>query len=608
MRVMIGEKLDAAKLEPHEHFFVELWYGMTHSQSLDTYRVKCMNARTLVRELSEELQIGLILTKDNSDQFKAVCTEVGKILASDPVISHQYPHHVALLQASLGKPDTLTPDTKKGDASSADEFRRFRFAVVDLTAALESTYFRHVCEALRDSIKPDNEDGIRKVLGPFLTDLIDQGWDLESLYRWHRHFLPKKSGKPYTFFDNLHFMLNKLQRGPQSYKVILRLSGSERLADITEFGPFIITETPSASAGGTEAKRFATPHPLARFAETNLASVDYLPAAMCAREAFEDQLDLLRFDYERRVVKMEDTCYVERSGDGKSRLLQVQLALPNPIENIDREGFDSFIEDVDEVCNKSCIEEASRTQLKAAIRQYRFGRDSASYRDMFLNWWMGLEALAHVGRGKGIGATVTHNVSRVMAVPYFFRILRDLQITLKYCEITWQKELAGFSQCPALADLTISQLVELLQSEIHRKLLVEQCQSFPTLAFRIQWIGEWLSEPKKALERFKSHLDNVEWQLQRIYRIRCCIVHGAPIRYRLGLIAANLEFYLKQTILLTLKAFHDNNHIRSLEEVFARASVACDRSISTLESYGANTNHVRSVVFASIVTTERASV
>ena len=604
MRVVSPGRLEKANLQEHERFFVELWYSMTHMQSLDSYRVKCMNSRTIVRELSEELRIG----RADEDELRAIGAEAKKLLDRDPVVKKHFPNHIAILTPFLDKQLISQKPPSKGDTEAAEQRTLFRFAADDFAVALQSTYFSRLCVALKDAMRPGNEDEIRAVLGAFLTDLTDQGWDLGSLYRWHGHFLPQKRLKSYPFSDNLTFMLRQLQRDPQSFEVVLRLSGSERLADIGEFGEFTITETAPIPSHQVTEERFVTPHPLTRFAKTTVSSVDYLPAAMSARESVEMQLDLLRFDYERRVVNIEDGCYVLRTGDGKGKLVQVQLALPNPIENTEREDFDSFVRDVDAACNKACIEEPSRTQLKAAIRQYRFGRDGASYRDMFLNWWMGLEALSRVGKGKSIGPTVTRNVSRLVALNCFFRVLRDLQVTLKYCRIDWPKELSDCAEGVSLDNLTVSQLVSILQSETHRSLLFERCKAYPTLVHRGKWIGEWTTDPKKAVERFKAHLQNVEWHLQRIYRIRCCIVHGAPIRYRLGLITANLEFYLKQTILFALKAFREHNHIGNLDELYARASDTCDRIVKTLEGDSAGPEQLRDAVFADVVTRERETV
>ncbi len=564
-----------------------------------------MNARTMVRELSEELAIGLVLRDENRKGLAAICAETEIALKDDPITQGLLDEQFAILKPLLRM--FREPEADPRASGKDDDVKRLRFAVDDLLAVLEKSYFRKLCEALREAIGHENQDAVRKLTTALLSDLTDQGWDLASLHRWHRHFMSMKKKRAYSFGENLSFMLRQMMRGQQPFDVVLRLSGSERLAEVDRFGEFSVTAAPPPSVPPEEGGRFSLPHRLARYARTTVEAVDFLPAALKARESCEKQLDLLRFDYERRIVKIDDRCCVTREGDQKVVFATVGLTVPNPVEDIDREGFDSFTKSVDYVCNHSRVEEASRVQLQAAIRQYRFGRDSASYQDMFLNWWMGLEGLAHVGRGKGIGFTVTRNVSRVMAISSFSRILRDLQMTLKYCQAAWSGQLVDISGCQGPDDLTIMGLVSLLQSQRGAELLAEQCRPNPVLAYRVGWIGGWMQDTQKAADRYGAHLRYVEWHLQRIYRIRCCIVHGAPVRYRLGLIAANLEFYLKQTILFALKVFHNNGHVRNLEDLYERASIASDQVLAGLTNPSSDARDdglraIRDAVFAGAVT------
>jgi hypothetical protein len=336
MRIIDPREFSRAKLQPHESFFVELWYSMTHAQSLDSYRVKCMNSRSISRELSQELRIGLLLKKEQIIEFTALCSEVEKLLHADPVCSQTYPAHLRNIFPLLEK--FRTPATKE-DKDRKKDLTELQFAVDDLLADMHRSYFRTLCDLLKSDVGKKNIDSIRRVTAALLTDLVDQGWDLDSLYRWHLHLLARGNSNNYSFSDNVDFMLRKLQRGPQSFDVILRLSGSPRLKDVPEFGGFAISEASPTEPEGDAGKHFVKQHDLTCFARKEVEALDFLPAAISARQAFETQLDLLRFDYERRVVNIEDTCYVSRVGDKRSQLLTVQMGVPNPVETIDLDGL-----------------------------------------------------------------------------------------------------------------------------------------------------------------------------------------------------------------------------------------------------------------------------
>lgn len=600
MWLIPAKKLENAALPPCQRYFLELWANMTHARSLDSYRVRCMNSRTIVRELADELRIGLV---DDSD-FDALCKETLAILNEDPVVQAAFPTCVKVLKPFLESPPRVKYE--KGKACPDDEAKRrsLLFAAEDVRVALERDYFQRLCETCPSAVKPTNEPAIAAVTGSLLSDLVDQGWTLEALYRWHKHFLPEEKAPKYGFDENLEFMLRQLKRGAQPFEVTLRLSGTDKLSQVSTFGPFTMSDAPPPSAQTLGGTKFCKAHQYVRFATATMHAVDAISAAIEARTSFEQLLDLLRYDYERRTVTIEETCFVCRCGDDRKDFPRVLHSVANPVERVKHEGFLRFVRDFDAVRQRSGLSEAARFQLQAAIRQYRFGRDSEGYKDKFLNWWMGLEALCHTERGKGIGPTVSHNVSRAMLKDYLRRTLQDLLTTLKHSRIEWPKDLADHSACGNVRDLALPQLAAVLQSNQHLDLLCDQCGDHPVLEYRIRETGQWMVDPKKTVEQLERHRSHLEWHLSRLYRIRCCIVHGSPIRFRLGLFVANLEYYLKQLILFVLHAFRDNDHLHDLEELFRRSSIAYDRIIERLKDQSAGPSDIRAAVFADVVVKE----
>lgn len=598
MRIITASNLDAAKLALHERFFVELWHSMTHQLSLDSYRVKCMNARTIVRELSEELRIGRI----SDGELKPLCQEVRQVLDADQVIKAAFSINARVIVPFLAAPPVAGKDKQdKAARNATDAWRRFRFAAEDFSVALEHGYFRKVCEALPPAVKPANEAEIHALTGSLLSDLVDQGWPLESLFRWHTNFFPDDKDAAYTFEQNLGFMLRQLSRGKQPFRVTLRLSGTARLNKIEGFHDLKLSPEITITGTSDAEKRFATEHPNVTFATSTIDAVDATAGAISARASAEHLVDMLRFDYEHRLIEIEDVCYVRRVADGRVELPRIRHAVPNPRETVDEEDFTRFVTDLDRVAGKDRISESARRQLHAAIRQYRFGRDSEGYRDKFLNWWMGLEALSNVGYGRSIGESVTWNVSRAMMKRYFFRLLRDLLTTLKYIKIAWPADLAGITGCASLDTLSVSQLVTVLQSSAHATTLWNLCAVHPIVVFRGRLIEQAIADPAHTLQRLQQHLEHLEWHLNRLYRIRCCIVHGSPILFHLGLFAANLEFYLKETIRFVLSTFRDNDHIADLDELFHRATAACERVMAVMSDKSANQDTVREGIFMDVV-------
>ena len=114
-------------------------------------------------------------------------------------------------------------------------------------------------------------------------------------------------------------------------------------------------------------------------------------------------------------------------------------------------------------------------------------------------------------------------------------------------------------------------------------------------------IANWLVAPNKTAVQLQSHLRQLQWHIQRLYRIRCCIVHGSPICFRLALFAANLEYYLKQTLMFSLNAFHEHPHITDLAGLFQRGVITWQRHLAQLGAKDANNDTIADAVFADVL-------
>ncbi|MEI6077566.1 MAG: hypothetical protein WCS94_18440, partial [Verrucomicrobiota bacterium] len=458
---------------PHEKFFLELWHGMTHELSLDSYRVRCLNARTIIRELDQELRIG----RAKPDEFYDLCAEADEILSRDPLVAASFARHFGLVQPLLKTPPF--PDEKKKDkAPDQDQkLRELRFIIADFSATLERDYCKQLLEILPDTIVGGDNKKTEAVVGALLSDLVDQGWPLETLFGWVDLFFQKKKQPHHdTFAANLRFLIQQLNWAKQDYKVVLRLSGSSKLSGFGEFAGFNFRPNAGFVPTSGHLKKLAFEQPNACFAETSVKAVDYIAAAISAREKFEVSLDQMRFNFLPSPLKVEERCYVERK-DGRSELVTVRHLVPNPHHHLDPEAFREFADDITKKLSRGTVEPESRERVEAAIRHYRFGSDADTYKDKFLNWWMGLEFLAHVSDGERIGQTVARHASDALLQRYFYRLVSDAVRTIKAQEIEWDADLIAGSGAATLNDLEYPGALKVLQTPA---LVTKLTASLPT--------------------------------------------------------------------------------------------------------------------------------
>jgi hypothetical protein len=78
------------------------------------------------------------------------------------------------------------------------------------------------------------------------------------------------------------------------------------------------------------------------------------------------------------------------------------------------------------------------------------------------------------------------------------------------------------------------------------------------------------------------HEQSVKWQIQRIYRARCDIVHSAGRVDQAALLCANLESYLKTLLDTFLQSLHSLETMRTPKEFFDRRRHMYDRIMEQL--------------------------
>lgn len=434
-----------------------------------------------------------------------------------------------------------------------------------------------------------------KLTGSLVSDLIDRGWSLETLFGWHGHFL-KQAHR--GFSSNLSFMLKQLQQKKQRFQIVLRLAGSSKTRQLNDHGSFAISETAPITPHGQKEIAYCSTNVNQSFAICTIKSFYHDDAALEARDKLESLLDLLQFEYEQSTVSIDEECLVERLDDKKRQFVRIRMQIPNPLEALQEGDFQAFVRRRNSLVSSSQIDKLTKRLILASIRQYRFGRDSTSLSDKFVNWWMGLEALCHA-QGD-IGNTVSRRVGNSILHGYLFRICRDLLTTVKHYKVSWSTDFATEADSESLVGLSVGGLIKLFQSG-QGQALCDCLRGNMLLERHANRVRNWLTDAKVCSQQLDGHLSRVQWHLHRLYRIRCCIVHGAPIRFKLTLAAANLEYYLKQTILLTMDALDTYDHVNGLDEVYERAQLSNNRVLEALREKTADHQTIRNSVFAPLV-------
>jgi len=581
-------------LQRGEKIFLETWFNLTHAQSLDSYRVRCHNGRTILEELKREM--GISVAKDAD--LAVVAAEAQVLGSGDPVLQKVLGPTWQRLQPLLGslakakaKSQKKEQDDSKEDEAEKEKAGRTRaqlsYVLTDVLPHLPTRYLTELIKALEVAIKAADEDHILRYCGSLASDLIAHGWAVASLHTWvETHFL-SQSWASLPFDDRLKFFADRMQQAKKAYEVVFVLSGSNDIATLGQFCGVAFSATPPEFSSkdlrsARNFEKFLRENPQRAFATVIVDAVDQFSAIHEAEEKLAKCQDRLRFNFISIPLERWQRVLVTIRGDQSvktAKLLSAQASIPSPAHHL---KLDAFLQDstkLDSLFASGQIDDPSRRRIEAAIRHYRLGLDARSYHDMLLNWWMGLETLTNTGgdgRG-GIGGKVLTNGVPLLCHRYLAMQLRYLCGVVQATCGEWPPEVTTMLGEAPQKYLTAAQLVQALQTPAVADAIKVKVAARPWVELRWERFRLLVNDAPKLAAYLDDHETRVRWHLQRLYRMRCCLVHGTPVVTPLQLPTANLEYYLREAIYVVIEALEGASQIRSLEAVYDRTGLCASR-------------------------------
>jgi hypothetical protein len=573
-------------LQPGEKVFLESWFNLTHPQSLDSFRVRCHNGRTILEELKREMGFPFA----NAEDITIIATEAKDISSQDMVLQAILGSSWALLLNSL---DQITSKNTKDESAREKEVAQIKTILLDTLPYLPTPYLAKTFSHLRQAIKDNKEKEIHRLAICLATDLAVRGWAVASLHNWVETQFLGEEWKSLPFEQRFELFEERLKRPPEKYEVVLTLSGSRQVLSLGKYGDFVfsadppVIETQEIDINAARITKFLTKNKQRIFASTVVDAVDSNSAVHAAQEKFAKCQDRLRFNFCTEPLASWRAVLVSRQADKKHRIVHAMWRIPNPEHHLTLRQFLATNEKTDKLFVSKQISDESQRRLESAVRHYRLGLDANAYRDMLLNWWMGLETLTNAGDGKGIGPKVIKNAVPVLTHRYFTNQLRFLfSAVLNACG-QWPDEAKEVLKKQPKPGPPWCRILAIQQDANASSKVTAALAPHPWLQMIWGRYFELANDPVKLATYLEAHEARVMWHILRIYRIRCCLVHGTPVVTPLQLPTANIEYYLREAIYVVLGAFLRARQINSLEQIFERTKNCSIRRKAILRDKGA---------------------
>lgn len=570
----IDRKLSSLpNITPAQHFFLSAWFNMVHQYSLDSFRVRTMNPSAM----SREVQRAIALPQAAKEDRVAIIAEAKTLFGSDPVLT------AGPFVGVMGRIDPLlSPQNQEAiSKGSQPESRLLCYFLGELDPLLRSHYVQEAFETL--SIRtvgappPPAFSEIHKITNGLLSTLLDREYSIESLFRLYTEILaPRGNVQNYRFDNQLRRVREKLLSPDQEFTITFAVDLISNPDDLPErLGPLQLTqEAPFPLRPGHPKSNYLLPNPRRRFMTIpSVNACDPRTAGLRAYDQLADVVNLLRFEYEQSKIELPAHFAVRNTENAHrgGRVYPIPRILPNPTLAIDGNEAANFVQSVNELITGSKFEEEGRDRITSAFRLYRQGRDQDTAESKLMNWWTALEFLVRgVQAGSGIGKSIEDALAPIMGLNHVPKHLLALRAALGSADLTLRDRQDGAID---LRGRNLQELFDLFRTPAIAAQITQALVAEPYANFHIETFLREIGDAAALRGRLDQHEQRCRWQLARIWRSRCDIVHSASKRTSYSLLCSNLEFYLKTTLNGLLNSLRSINTLSGPLEYFDREAL-----------------------------------
>lgn len=564
-------------------FFSLLVEDLLFDYNLSSYRRRLLNTKDLCREFIEHSNTIL----DNDIPRKSyihILDELKYSLKRDPAAKK--------LLGSIFQ-STLT------DLSEYENNLEDLINIVDVIHnLLGEQYYETLKNMIIDRVlnNTNKKSDFELLTQLMLSELISKGYSQRHIYLTNSYLFKGKNSQIsssngiYTFFNRFTFEKHK-------YRVVLRSKEISSIRDAFEDTQIkILSELPEPFSTPTNAEfigDFASEGfefiiPRSVYAMDQESAKDMVEQQMTVFESF------IHYNYHQINLLIDNTALVceESDEEKEQKVYRIDERTPPLFKQGDRRS-----EEIKQVTRETfgrlgSLEDAE--VMISAIISHSDALRTKNQSHQLLTLWSNIETISSsLMEARGI-ANISRAITPPIVLNYFLNHIFRLYTELK-------------SQHRHIFESTIHQidvdtedwqlkLIHLLLSHkyltIRKELYKNIAPSNPLLVYRLYDFSTVLNSKKSIKEKFLQHIQNVHWQIERIYRARNDIVHAGrhDVNTLEGLLE-NLHEYF-DLIINSIFRYSDESHgMRSVKAIFAAQRRFLDQYIRDLS--GTNESPIR---------------
>jgi hypothetical protein len=526
-----------------QKFFIEKSIELLYYGTIDSYRVKLNNSKTILEELKyciNEFEIGRIkhfhTIKGKEKDKKGLVDEAIKFIIQE----NNYLNFI-----TVSKDYILTILREIND----NNYKRVS-ATLDILLKENVDYLNKLIIQLKNLIDSDLHDfphleKIDRILNLLFSELVSKGFSKGFLYKIFYGIFVNTLKQQSDF--NLHFtnFAKRIENHESEHIVIFRIDTTLKVYDSISSINYSSIEMfdnidgiELATRQSTELTTFKVVINNRKFIKCTLNAYDYLSALKKARNMLAEYLDVLNLGLSDEFLHIHNRVLVIDQRSPRKGGFQNNVNILDGKYKVEKGRYIHFTSKLPTLLGNPNIRNESKEKIKSAIRYLRLGNQSTEVEHKFINYWIGLEYLFSNYESQSTINRLKEHFINSHCLAYVKRNLLAFKNNLKNIESAKLSLLTEFHHTDH-EDLKS----ETFYQQVWDLLLVD----YPLIAYRAYKLKSWFFEtgkPNSANNYILIHKDNLEIHFIRIYRLRNEIIHDAATNTNNELIASNLRYYL----------------------------------------------------------------
>lgn len=546
----IANKFSA--VEKGQYFFIQKWVELTSDYSLFSYQIRFKNARSLLLEI-----LDVIKMMESSDihisNLISVIEEAKAVLKKDQCLEkHQRQMYYALTNGLNNfKPKDKSLDKKSQNASlmrlsaqinvflkTVDQDKYCNWLVTDLKESIDNAgNTRYKLDSNGKQVHDYYED-IYLYSELLASELTNKEWTAAGLYAT---LMQTMADSTFNFNVSWNKFIARLINDKEKYVYFFKCNypnsqemniQSDNITIVS--GEDVIRDFPKAST------TISVDRDYVRF---DCIHYDYRYMHQIAYYSIKQLNAIYSFYKDDFNIISNDKCIL---GFDNGNVIPLEGVIKEE-PNVNFVRLNEAVKTIQTLIYEKQLNEISRKRITDALIQYSNSLDSISPDKKYISLWSCIETLLNTGQYSNIIEHVKMTVPAVMCSRYAYKMLSNLLCDIGRCGIS--VEFNGQSIRTKDPDYNdVNNFLELLKDESLFVAFYSSCSDNELLQHRLDMLRSNFKSNESLFNFLSNNYNNVNWNVQRLYRYRNQIVHYSDVLGNITVLCSHLNYYIRTII------------------------------------------------------------